>query len=224
MESKNVKKLTAIAVFFVVALIGRYIGLQMECERVVDLNYILKNWTEGVGPCVGALVAVLLLGRKFYCSVAGSSVVKSVISVLIPFVVCFFLYEELSYVLLVFIFYSFLEEVGWRGYLQGELMDKKPLVQALIIGTMWFLWHINISLSVGSLIFWAVLVFGAWGIGRIANDTHSLVLCACFHTLYNFSTHGFFAFTPGVICAYVLIVISWFVIWYTPWSKVFSKK
>lgn len=224
MESKNVKKLTAIAVFFVVALIGRYIGLQMECERVVDLNYILKNWTEGVGPCVGALVAVFLLGRKFYCSVAGSSVVKSVISVLIPFVVCFFLYEELSYVLLVFIFYSFLEEVGWRGYLQGELMDEKPLVQALVIGTMWFLWHINISLSVGSLIFWAVLVFGAWGIGRIANDTHSLVLCACFHTLYNFSTHGFFAFTPGVICAYVLIVISWFVIWYTPWSKVFSKK
>lgn len=224
MESKTVKKLTAIAVFFVVALVGRYIGLQMECERVVDLNYILKNWTEGVGPCVGALVAVFLLGRKFYCSVAGSSVVKSVISVLIPFVVCFFLYEELSYVLLVFIFYSFLEEVGWRGYLQGELMDKKPLVQALIIGTMWFLWHINISLSVGSLIFWAVLVFGAWGIGRIANDTHSLILCACFHTLFNFSTHGFFSFTPLVICVYLLVVISWFVIWYTPWSKVFNRK
>lgn len=224
MKKETISKVTAIALFFAIALVGRYVGLQMECERTVDWQFFFKNWTEGIGPCIGALAVVFLLGRKFYCSVAGSSVIKSIISVAIPFVVCYFMYEELSYVLLGFIFYSLLEEVGWRGYLQGELLDKSPLIQALIIGTMWFVWHINISISVGSLLFWAILVFGAWGIGRIANDTHSLVLCACFHTLFNFSKHGFFEFTPLVIGAYVLVVASWFVIWYTPWGKVFAKK
>lgn len=224
MKKEIVGKLVAIAVFFVVALVCRYIGMQIECEPIVDIHYFVKNWIMGIGPCLGALVVVFLLGRKFYCTVVGSSAIKSIISVIIPFGVCYFMHETLSYVLLGFIFYSFLEEVGWRGYLQGELMDKKPIVQALIIGTMWFVWHINIGFNVGSLIFWAILVFGAWGIGRIANDTHSLMLCACFHTLFNFSKHGFFEFTPLVIGAYVLVIVSWFVIWYTPWSKVFNKK
>lgn len=223
MKNISVNKLTAIAVFFVIALIGRYVGLQMECERVVDLQFFLKSWVEGVGPCLGALAVVFLFGRKFYCSVAGSSAIKSVISVIVPMVVCYFLNDNLCYVLIGFIFYSFLEEVGWRGYLQGELMDKNPFIQALIIGTMWFVWHINIGFNVSSLIFWAILVFGAWGIGRIASDTHSLMLCACFHTLFNFSKHGFFEFTPVVIGAYVFVIVSWFVIWYTPWSKVFNK-
>ncbi|MCQ2229732.1 MAG: hypothetical protein MJZ13_08330 [Bacteroidales bacterium] len=108
--------------------------------------------------------------------------------------------------------------------LQLNCPDKSPLVQALIIGTMWFIWHINIDLSLNSLFFWGILVFGSWGIGRIANDTHSLMLCACFHTLFNFSKHGFFEFTPVVIGAYVAVIVSWFVIWYTPWDKLFSKK
>lgn len=41
----------------------------------------------------------------------------------------------------------------------------------------------DISFSWGGLIFLAILIFGAWGIGHI--------------TLYNFSTHGFFQFTPA---------------------------
>lgn len=123
-----------------------------------------------------------------------------------------------------FIFYSFLEEVGWRGYLQGELAHMKALPQALLIGTMWLFWHINLSFSVNTLIFLAILVFGAWGIGKIAKDTHSLVACACFHTLYNFSIHGFFKFTPAVICIYIGVIASWFLIWYVPWQKWFQKK
>ena len=91
------------------------------------------------------------------------------------------------------------------------------------IGTMWFFWHINLSFTVNSLIFLAILVFGAWGIGKIAKDTHSLVACACFHTLYNFSIHGFFQFTPAVIGIYVAVVVSWFLIWYVPWQKLIRK-
>jgi len=219
------RQLSAIGTFYLIAIVGRYLALQIQYTTdVVDFTYMAIGWAEGVGPCLGAIAAVLLFGRQFNCTITGTSVIKSVVSVLIPFVICFFLHQKLSYVLLGFIFYSFLEEVGWRGYLQGELKDMKPLLQALIIGSLWFVWHLRFQLSVGALLFWALLVFGAWGIGRIANDTKSLMACACFHTLYNFSSHGFFEFTPLVICLFVAVIISWFIIWYTPWHRICNNK
>lgn len=215
------RQLSAIATFYLIAIVGRYLAMQIKYStNVVDFTYMAIGWAEGVGPCLGAIVAVLLFGRRFHCTITGTSVIKSVLSVVIPFVCCFFLHQELSYVLLGFIFYSFLEEVGWRGYLQGELKDMKPFQQALIIGTLWFVWHLRFQLSIGALIFWALLVFSAWGIGRVANDTKSLMACACFHTLYNFSSHVFFDFTPWVISLYVAVIVSWFVIWYTPWHRI----
>lgn len=223
-KDSNVKRWIPIIIFYVIAVAIRAIALQMKRPDVAGISYFLMAWAQGVGPCIGAIVAVLLFKRKFYCSITGTSVTKSLLSVAIPFVIVFFLHRELSYVLLGFVFYSFLEEVGWRGYLQGELGDMKPFTQAILIGTLWFLWHVNISFSWGALIFLAILIFGAWGIGHIASDTHSLLACACFHTLYNFSTHGFFSFSPAVICLFVGIVASWFVIWYVPWNKLIHKR
>lgn len=136
----------------------------MGRSDVADITYFLKAWAQGAGPCIGALVVVLLFRRKFCCSITGTSVIKSLLSVAVPFIVVFFLHQKLSFVMLGFI-------------------------------------------------------FGAWGIGHIADDTRSLVACACFHTLYNFSTHGFFEFSPAVICLYVGIIASWFMIWYVPWDK-----
>lgn len=221
------KKWLAIGLFYLIAVVVRYVALNIahdiENPSFTDLSIWPVAWAEGVGPCLGAIIVVLLFKRDFYCSITGSSLIKSAISLLIPFAVCFILHHELSFILLGFIFYSFLEEVGWRGYLQGELKDKSLFVQSLVIGTMWLLWHIQIGLNLGTLIFWLLLVFGSWGIGKIATDTHSLVLCACFHTLYNFSSHGMFHFTPSVIALYVAVIASWFVIWYLPWGRWFGK-
>lgn len=217
--NKQVNRWIPIAIFYVIAVAIRAISLKMGRSDVADITYFLKAWAQGAGPCIGALVVVLLFRRKFCCSITGTSVIKSLLSVAVPFIVVFFLHQKLSFVMLGFIFYSFLEEVGWRGYLQGELSDMKPFTRAILIGTLWFLWHVHISFSWGGLIFLAILIFGAWGIGHIADDTRSLVACACFHTLYNFSTHGFFEFSPAVICLYVGIIASWFVIWYVPWDK-----
>lgn len=221
---KSITKWAAIVVFYVIAVVIRALALQIEVPNEANLKYFLIDWATGIGPCIGALVVVFTFKRKFFCSVTGSSLFKSALCVAIPFLICFFLYRKLSFVLLGFIFYSFLEEVGWRGYLQGELKGMKALPQALLIGTMWLFWHINISFTVNTLIFWAILVFGSWGIGKIAKDTHSLVTCACFHTLYNFSIHGFFEFTPAIIAIYVGVIASWFLIWYAPWREWFRIK
>lgn len=214
----------AIALFYVIAVIIRALALKYQDLNARTFVVWLWNWARGIGPCLGAIVAVLVFKRDFYCTITGTSFWKSAISVLLPFAICFFLNRSLSFTLLGFIFYSFLEEVGWRGYLQGELKDINPFLRILIIGLMWFFWHISINFSIGSLIFLVILLFGTWGIGCIARDTKSLVACACFHTLVNFSNQGGVSFTPTVIALYVVVIAGWFLIWYVPWGKLLSRK
>ena len=76
----------------------------------------------------------------------------------------------------------------------------------------------------GSLIFLVVLLFGTWGIGCIARDTKSLVACAFFHTLFNFSNPSGITFTPMVIVLYIVVIAGWFVIWYVPWNRIVVRK
>lgn len=210
-------KWKAIALFYVIAVLIRAIVLRNEDFGSSPFSYWLWAWAEGIGPCVGALVAILVFRRRFYCTLTGRSLMKSVITVALPLVICFLLDRGLSLTLLNLIFYSLLEEVGWRGYLQGELKDMNPPLRVFVIGTMWFLWHITVGLNLASLAFYGVLLFGSWGIGNIARDTRSLIACACFHTLFNFIR--FVQFTPVVIALYVGVFVSLLAIWYMPWKK-----
>ncbi len=210
-------KWKAIALFYVIAVLIRAIVLRNEDFGSSPFSYWLWAWAEGLGPCVGALVAILVFRRRFYCTLTGRSLMKSVITVALPLVICFLLDRGLSLTLLNLIFYSLLEEVGWRGYLQGELKDMNPPLRVFVIGTMWFLWHITVGLNLASLAFYGVLLFGSWGIGNIARDTRSLIACACFHTLFNFIR--FVQFTPVVIALYAGVFVSLLAIWYMPWKK-----
>lgn len=219
-----IRKWLAIALFYVIAVVIRALVLRFQDLQADTFMVWLWSWARGIGPCIGAIVTVLVFKREFYCSITGTSIWKSVVSVLLPFAICFFLNRELSFTLLGFIFYSFLEEVGWRGYLQGELKEMNTALRILIIGLMWFFWHVDINFGIGGIIFLAVLLLGTWGIGCIARDTKSLAACACFHTLFNFSNQSGITFTPTVIALYVAVIVSWFIIWYVPWEKILSRK
>lgn len=223
-KSETKRRWVAIALFYVIAVLTRALALKYQDLNTGTFVVWLWNWARGIGPCLGAIVVVLALKREFYCTITGTSVWKSAVSVLLPFAICFFLDRGLSFTLLGFIFYSFLEEVGWRGYLQGELKDMNPFLRVLIIGMMWFFWHISIGFNIGSLIFLVILLFGTWGIGCIARDTKSLVACACFHTLVNFSNQSGISFSPIVIALYVLVIACWFLIWYVPWENIRLRK
>lgn len=39
--------------------------------------------------------------------------------------------------------YCFCEEIGWRGYLQDELKSVKEWKRILLIGFLWYLWHLS---------------------------------------------------------------------------------
>ena len=61
--------------------------------------------------------------------------------------------------------------------------------------------------------FLVLLLFATWGIGKIATDTHSLLLCSAFHGIVNFSKRGLLSDTTYLV-AVIGIIIFWIVIWY----------
>ena len=79
-----------------------------------------------------------------------------------------------------------MEEWGWRGYLQEELKNLKIWLKYLIIGFVWYIWHLSFltEASVGdNLFFLAMMFFGSWGIGQVAEITKSILASACFHLI-----------------------------------------
>ena len=68
-----------------------------------------------------------------------------------------------SIVGLFLIFYALFEEYGWRGYLQDELGDIAEWKRILIIGTLWYLWHLSFLNNPDILVnlkFWGIMLLG----------------------------------------------------------------
>ena len=108
--------------------------------------------------------------------------------------------------------YGLLEEYGWRGFLQYELRELPVWQYVLIITMMWFLWHLDLNLR-SILPFFLLLLFASWGIGKVVRDTHSLLFCAAFHGIVNFSKRDLFSDTTFTV-AFICIIVFWIVMWY----------
>jgi hypothetical protein len=63
------------------------------------------------------------------------------------------------------------------------------------------------------LVFFPLLLFASWGIGKVASDTHSLLFCAAFHDIVNFSKRGLLSDTIFLV-AFIGVIIFWIVLWY----------
>ena len=97
------------------------------------------------------------------------------------------------------VFYGFGEEVGWRGYLQPTLEQRRPVLRAAaILSMVWALWHLPLFgitagyrqlPAVGFIGFYfsllvAALVF-AWLWHR---SGYSLLVVAVFHAVFDIAT------------------------------------
>ena len=90
----------------------------------------------------------------------------------------------------------FLEEYGWRGYLQNELGHLRPLRRYLIIGALWYVWHLwfldypwidaPLIALISLLVNFGILFGSSWGLGVVAERTGSILAAACFHMLGSF--------------------------------------
>ncbi|MBR1410338.1 MAG: CPBP family intramembrane metalloprotease [Prevotella sp.] len=154
-----------------------------------------------------------VFNRKTVYTFTGKSIWKSMVTIAVPCLVFSVLggWNMGGLCLLTFT-YGQLEEYGWRGFLQYELQQLPVWQYVLIITTMWFLWHLDLDKR-NILLFFMLLLFASWGIGKVATDTHSLLFCAAFHGIVNFSKHGLLSNTTFFV-AFICIIIFWIALWY----------
>ena len=207
----------AIATFYIIAILVRLISLLVvdKCPSI-ETSYALQvcaALATGLGPAIGALVAMLIFKRKTEYTILGKSAWKSIATIVIPCIVFGIIGGcDLGVTCLLAFTYGLLEEFGWRGFLQYELRKLPVWQYVLIITAMWFLWHLDLTQR-SVLPFFLLLLFASWGIGKVVSETHSLLLCAAFHGIVNFSKHGLLLNTTFLI-AFICIIIFWIVVWY----------
>ena len=207
----------AIAIFYIIALLVRLISLLVVNKfPSIETNYALQvsaALATGLGPAIGALVAMLLFKRKTEYTLAGKSARKSIATIVIPCIVFGIIGGwDLGVTCLFAFVYGLLEEYGWRGFLQYELRKLPVWQYVLIITLMWFLWHLDLTQR-SALPFFLLLLFASWGIGKVATDTHSLFFCAAFHGIVNFSKRDLFSDTTFT-AAFICVIVFWIVMWY----------
>jgi membrane protease YdiL (CAAX protease family) len=108
------------------------------------------------------------------------------------------------------------EEIGWRGFLQPILETKYSiLIAAIIVGTIWGLWHIGhykngVLFMFGFLLFTiSASIFVAWLLRR---TEFNIVIAAVFHIAINL---GFVIFFKHSLTDYKVMIING-IVWLIP--------
>lgn len=199
-------KLLRILVFYLIAIavsnLFRFdiVDLQQLIEINEPLELLLFSPFESIGVIIGALIALKLLKKKRTTrhSLFGTSKTLSVIMVIIPvaLLVIFGVDNTLnepahSYGLWAgagTLIYCLFEEIGWRGYLQDELSSLKEWQSTLLVGFLWYLWHLQFLINtaiIDNAIFLAILIAGSWGLAKVMKFTKSILAVTAFHMIIN---------------------------------------
>jgi uncharacterized protein len=231
------QKLLRISIFYAVALLGSYVFRIAKPDWFINLTLpggftAFKYLAEGAGPAFGALLVIMVFKPNLKISFWGSSLKWSLIMLAVPMILFTGMGVQNDFGLqpnyygflvgIVSMLYVILEELGWRGYFLNELRGEKmsPWLRAVIIGSLWFAWHLNFNFEgemlKQQLVFWALMIFGSWGFEKITDVTNSVVSVACFHLLgsilgYNMLIQNGLTETQKMILFGVCLV-SWIVI------------
>jgi len=222
--SKTVRRnIYSIVLFYSIAILLRYVVTKTTWLDITD-NTFLKICLQGIGPTIGALIAFKVFGIKNTYSLAGKLkpiFLSFIIFILLPVVGfaiigikesedvivtsnIFVAGAKLSFY---FFVYGILEEMGWRVFLQNQLGFLNQYIKYLIIGVLWFVWHLNFGLTTPNIIFFFLLIFASWGIGKIGDKTKSVLAVGAFHTLYNLFSVDYFESTNKLIVLALSLMI-----------------
>lgn len=182
----------AVLIFYAVAV---SISAPFRLHLVPQLGHY-QNYVGALGPLLAGITCLLIFKKTHIRlnTLFGNSVKWSLIFSFVPilgFAVIGFPDEmgkalyACGYVFL----YCFMEEMGWRGFLQDALEPLKPNRRYLLLGIMWELWHLrflNPDLTIGTkLLLLSSTIGGSFGIGKITETTRSVITAAWVHMLFN---------------------------------------
>lgn len=195
-------KLFRILIFFIISLSSSIIFRYDFFDVYKNWNFspvlnIFKSLLEGIGPFIGALLTIKLFKINRNISFMGKLGYKSLLMFSVPILILSIIgvshseFNKHFYGLLLgiwIVIYGTLEETGWRGYLQDELKNLKPLIKYSIVGVLWYIWHLTFlgkTTIINELFIAFILIISSWGIGYIADKSKSIFAAACFHIIGN---------------------------------------
>lgn len=161
MEEKN-SDFKRIFIFLIIAIslsnIFRFdvFGTKEYLEELPTWIYLLVTvLLEGSGVFIGALIAIYLLRKKRKTDISfwGTSKIKGLLMAIIPILLLIIIGVKNDYGLNQHLYaliaisgslvYCIMEEFGWRGYLQEEFKNLKAIIRYLLIGFIWYFWHLS---------------------------------------------------------------------------------
>ncbi len=200
------KAILRISIFYAIGItfsnIFRFDLLKLHEKKEVlsVLELLLISPLGAIGLLIGGLISLKLLSkeRKLNYSLFGTSRKWSLIMLVIPIILLgiFGVNNEndsnIHYYGIIggigTLIYCFCEEIGWRGYLQDELTSIKEWQRVLIIGFLWYLWHLSFISNqnfIDNIKFLGMMILASWGLGKVIDSTKSIIVVTCFHMIIN---------------------------------------
>jgi membrane protease YdiL (CAAX protease family) len=114
---------------------------------------------------------------------------------------------------IVFLFFALVdgplgEEIGWRGFLLPKLLERRgPLVASLVVGVVWYLWHLPLYVATGRFEMTATFLLGylvqnvAWSFVHtwfFRRSGGSALLAVLLHTAGNYSVYLLVTLFPAL--------------------------
>ena len=232
---KKTTRFLLISVYYLIAVIFSmfFRVKQLNPDWYIHLlsfryGWILFRLLRGVGPLIGGIFGILVFRNKYQRSITikGVSLLVSTIYYLAPVLMTGLvgvaaingenphMMGLLSGILI--IVYCLFEETGWRGYLNDVMRGFSSPLRYILIGILWYLWHLNFtssgggSLKFGLLIHLPSCILGSWVIGQISDKYKSIMVAAAIHSIFNI----FFDLEAG-LNSKIIIVAGVLIIWIT---------
>jgi len=202
-----------------------HLGYIDKAYKAFSNDWIISDWAyliAGLGPFTAGLIVLLL--DKFVSNritIWGNEKLKNILIALLP-VFSFsiiglensndinihyygFIYASIN------IIYAFLEEFGWRRYLQNALEGLNKNWKYILIGIIWWIWHLRFETHFDIFIFPLICIGGGYLLGKLADDTKSIVPVVTIHTLIILLTNSG-ELTMNKMIGASLTIIAWIII------------
>lgn len=202
-----------------------HLGLFEESFQAYTNGGMISDWgylLAGIGPLLAALFLLAWdpsISNRI--SIFGDEKLKNILIASLPILTFPIFGLENPYGInthfyafiyaLINVIYAFFEEFGWRRYLQNALEGINKNGKYILIGLVWWIWHMRFETSFDLFVFPIICIGGAYLLGKLADDTKSILPIVNMHALIILLTNSG-AITMNKMIGLALTIIGWFII------------
>jgi uncharacterized protein len=217
-ENKKKVNLFYISSFYILALAISGLfnsGLLTQTYRTITAGYLIADWPflpAGIGTLIAAILA-FKFDKNLVRTVTllGNDKLKNIAIALAPLLVFSIIgYSNSRYYGFVFsavaLIYAMTEEIFWRNYLKTALEPIGKNFSYLLIGIMWWAWHLRFNTTFDMTAFLLICIVSSYILCRFTENTKSFLTTAGLHSLIIITTTGEFDNSKIIACAAVFLI------------------